>query len=406
MLALLTNATFYIVPFLAIITLIVTIHELGHFLTARAFGVAVDRFSIGFGPTLAAIRDKWGVEWRIAWLPLGGYVRFSGDDNAASVPDQEDLAALRARIVGAEGPGAERRYFYFKPLWQRALVVLAGPAANFLLAIALFAFVFGAFGDAVTEGPISKIIPGSAAEKAGFRAGDTIVAADGHPLRGFEDLFQYVVYRDGVTIDFTVRREAQTLHLVATPVQYQRTDTIFGGKDSGGLLGVAPPRVLPTIIHYSPIGAIRMGVDRTWDAVSTTVFYLGRIVTGHAPANQLHGFIGIVHASGGVAKQAAADGPADNFWLQSLGVLVSLVNLGALLSVTVGIANLLPIPVLDGGHLLFYAYEGVVRRPLSANMQAAGYRVGLALLVCMMLFANWNDLQRLQVFRFLGGHSS
>src|SRR5215469_5415551 len=404
MLALLTNVAFYVIPFLVIITLIVTIHELGHFLTARAFGVAVDRFSIGFGPTMAAIRDKWGVEWRIAWLPLGGYVRFSGDDNAASVPDQADLAALRSRIIAAEGPGSERRYFYFKPVWQRALVVLAGPAANFLLAIALFALLFGTLGDAVTQGPISKVVPGSAAERAGFRAGDTIIAADGHPLRGFEDLHQYVAYRDGVTIDFTVRRGLQTLQLVATPTQ-QRTDSIFGGTESGGLLGVAPPHVAPTIIHYGPIGAVGMGVERTWDAVSTTAYYLGRIVTGHAPANQLHGFIGIVRASGGVAKQAAADAPP-NPWLQALEVSVSMISLGALLSVTVGIANLLPIPVLDGGHLLFYAYEGVVRRPLSAGMQAAGYRVGLALLVGMMLFANWNDLQRLQVFRFLGGHSS
>jgi len=283
-------------------------------------------------------------------------------------------------------------------------VVLAGPAANFVLAIALFALLFGTLGDAVTQGPISKVVPGSAAERAGFRAGDTIIAADGHPLRGFEDLHQYVAYRDGVTIDFTVRRGLQTLQLVATPTQ-QRTDSIFGGTESGGLLGVAPPHVAPTIIHYGPIGAVGMGVERTWDAVSTTAYYLGRIVTGHAPANQLHGFIGIVRASGGVAKQAAADAPP-NPWLQALDVSVSMISLGALLSVTVGIANLLPIPVLDGGHLLFYAYEGVVRRPLSAGMQAAGYRVGLALLVGMMLFANWNDLQRLQVFRFLGGHSS
>ena len=404
MLALLTNAAFYVIPFLVIITLIVTIHELGHFLTARAFGVAVDRFSIGFGPTLAAIRDKWGVEWRIAWLPLGGYVRFSGDDNAASVPDQADLAALRSRIIDAEGPGSERRYFYFKPLWQRALVVLAGPAANFLLAIALFALLFGTLGDAVTRGPISKVAPGSAAERAGFLAGDTIIAADGHWMRGFQDLREYVAYRDGVTIDFTVQRGQQVIHLLATPA-LQRTDSIFGGKESGGQLGVWGPDKPPTIIHYNPIEAIGMGVRRTWDAVSTTAFYLGRIVTGHAPANQLHGLIGIVRATGGVAKQAAADAPP-NPWLQSLDVAVSMVSLGAVLSVTVGIANLLPIPVLDGGHLLFYAYESVVRRPLSANMQAAGYRLGLALLFGMMLFANWNDLLRQPLFRFLGGHSS
>ena len=405
MLTLLTNTAFYVVPFLVIITLIVTIHELGHFLTARAFGVAVDRFSIGFGPTLASVRDKWGVEWRIAWLPLGGYVRFSGDDNAASVPDQENLAALRARIIATEGPGRERRYFYFKPLWQRALVVVAGPAANFLLAIALFALLLATFGEVVLRGPISSVSPGSAAAKAGFEAGDLIVAADGNALRGFDDLKQYVTYRQGVRIDFTVERAGRTLHLFATPTGHQEPNPFFGGQDSGGLLGVAPPRTGATVIHYDPISAVGVGAQRTWEATSMTAFVLGRIVTGQVPANQLHGFIGTVRASGAVTKEAVSASPAD-IGIQALNLLVSMVSLGALLSVTVGIANLLPIPVLDGGHLLFYAYEWVVRRPLSANMQAAGYRLGLALLVCMMLFANWNDLQRLHLFPFLGGHPS
>ncbi|HZZ89308.1 MAG TPA: site-2 protease family protein [Caulobacteraceae bacterium] len=205
MLAFLANAALYVVPFLVIITFIVTIHELGHFLVARACGVAVDRFSIGFGRTIVAFRDRWGVEWRLAWLPFGGYVRFAGDENAASVPDEDDLDSLKARIIAREGPGAEKRYFAFKPLWQRALVVVAGPASNFLLSIALFALLFATLGEVVVQGPIDKVVPGSAAARAGLVHGDEIVAADGHKLRGFEDLQEYVVYRDGVPIDFTVK---------------------------------------------------------------------------------------------------------------------------------------------------------------------------------------------------------
>ncbi len=401
MLAFLANASLYVVPFLVIITVIVTIHELGHFLVARSFGVAVDRFSIGFGRAIASFKDRWGVEWRLAWLPLGGYVRFAGDDNAASVPDQDDLDELKARIATREGAGAEKRYFYFKPLWQRALVVLAGPVANFLLAIVLFAVLAGTLGEEVTQGPISTVEPGSAAQQAGFHVGDEIIAADGHSLRGFEDLRQYIAYRDGVTINFAVLRGGQVIHLLATPGR-QQTKSLFGGQESSGLLGVGGPRTRPTIVHYNPVAAIGVGAQRTWDVMGTTSFYLGRVVTGHAPANQLHGFIGIVRASGGVAKQAVDEAPPD-LLSQTLGLLINMVNLSALLSITVGLVNLLPIPVLDGGHLLFYAYEGVVRRPLSANIQAAGYRVGLALLVCMMLFANWNDLQRLRVFHFFGG---
>ena len=170
MLAFLANAALYVVPFLVIITFIVTIHELGHFLVARAFGVAVDRFSIGFGRTIVAIKDRWGVEWRIAWLPLGGYVKFAGDENVASVPDEDDLEALRARIIAREGPGAEKRYFAFKPLWQRALVVVAGPAANFVLSIALFAVLVRTLGEPDHPRSDSQVQPGGAAAQAGFLA--------------------------------------------------------------------------------------------------------------------------------------------------------------------------------------------------------------------------------------------
>jgi regulator of sigma E protease len=397
MMAFLHGAAFY-APFLVVITVIVTIHESGHFFTARAFDVAIDRFSIGFGRAIASWRDKSGVEWRIGWLPLGGYVRFAGDDNAASIPDQTDLEALRSEIRAREGPGAERRYLYFKPLWQRTLIVLAGPAANFLLAIALFSIFFGAFGQPMTSTRIDQVVPASAAAKAGFQKGDIVLTANGRRLESFEDLQFYVQYRAGVPIDFTVGRGGQVVHLLARPASVEEKSP-FGGDQAIGMLGLTARGGF--LKHFGPVGSLKMGVLKTWEVTSTTVFYLGRIVTGHVGADQLHSFVGIAHASGDITRQAFAAARTDK-----ANIFVAtgffLIQLTAFLSVSVGLLNLLPIPILDGGHLLFYGYEAIARRPAGAAVQAAGYRVGLALLVGLMLFATWNDLQRLRVFQFFG----
>ncbi|MDQ2860098.1 MAG: RIP metalloprotease [Pseudomonadota bacterium] len=395
--AFLQNAIFYLLPFLFVITVIVTIHELGHFVTARAFGVAIDRFSIGFGRALLSWKDRGGVEWRIGWLPLGGYVRFAGDDNAASIPDQSDLTTLRAAIVKREGLGAEQKYLYFKPLWQRALIVAAGPAANFVLAVVLFSVAFAVFGQPVTTTRV-EVVPAGAAAKAGFQSGDLLLAADGRAMRSFEDVQFYVQFRAGVPIDFTVDRAGRRLHLLARPAAAQEPSP-FGGVETIGRLGLTAP--VGKLQRYGPIEAVGMGVGKTLNVTATTIFYLGRIVSGQVAANQLHSFIGIAHASGAMTKQAVAMAhDAQVSW--AIAIAFVLIQLGALLSVSVGLLNLLPIPVLDGGHLLFYAYEAVARRPLGARVQAAGYRVGLALLVGLMLFAAWNDLQRPRVFHFLG----
>ena len=397
MMAFLQNATYYVLPFLLVITVIVTIHELGHFVTARAFGVAIDRFSIGFGRALLSWKDRGGVEWRIGWLPLGGYVRFAGDDNAASIPDQGDLATMRAAIVEREGLGAEKKYLHFKPLWQRALIVAAGPAANFVLAVALFSLGFAIFGQPVSTTRV-EVVPAGAAAKAGFQSGDVLLRADGRPMRNFEDIQFYVQFRAGSPIDFTVERAGRPLHLVVRPAAVQ-IPSPFGGAETIGRLGLTVP--LGKLQRYGPLEALGLGLAKTRDVTTATVFYLGRIVSGQVGADQLHSFIGIAHASGAITKQAvAAAHSARISWMVATAFF--LIQLAALLSVSVGLLNLLPIPVLDGGHLLFYAYEGVVRRPLGAGVQAAGYRVGLALLVGFMLFATWNDLRGLRVFHFFG----
>lgn len=402
MLAFAHTAVTYIVPFLLVLTLVVTIHELGHFWVAKACGVAIDRFSIGFGRPIFAWKDRSGVQWQICWLPLGGYVRFSGDDNAASVPDQEDLDDLRTQIVAQQGADAVQKYFHFKPLWQRALVVVAGPVANFALAIVLFAVLLGTIGERVSPARVDMVEPGKPAALAGFQVGDQIKQAAGRTIRSFADLQQIIMLRADVPVKFVIDRGGREVILTATPVRQQITDPM-GSKHSVGVLGFGYIQKASdqTWTRYGPIEALALGAERTWSVLDTTVFYLGRVVTGKESASQLGGPIGIARASGAVA-QAGAEGAPD-LSMQILGSLVALMGLAAVLSVGIGFMNLLPVPILDGGHLLFYAYEAIARHPLNAEIQAMGYRIGMALLLSLMVFATWNDLQQLQLFQFLGG---
>ncbi|WP_374570493.1 RIP metalloprotease [Phenylobacterium sp.] len=395
------GALTYIIPFLLVLTLVVTVHELGHFLAARAFGVAVDRFSIGFGRSIAKWTDRAGVQWRIGWAPLGGYVRFAGDANAASVPDGDDLEALRREIVAREGVGAEKRYYHFKPIWQRAVIAAAGPLANFVLAIVLFALLLTAFGKVIYPARVDGVVPGSPAERAGFHVGDVVVRADGRRIDSFLDLRQVVFLRAGAPTAFVVERDGRKLTLTATP-QRQTVSDEMGGQARVGVLGIESRESLRDrqVRRYNPVQAVGGGVEMTWNILDTTVYYLGRLVSGQETADQLGGPLRIAQASGQAAKEGAAG--AGDVGSMLLGAGVALLNLAAVLSVGIGFMNLLPVPVLDGGHLLFYAYEAVARRPLDARVQAAGYRVGLALLVGLMLFATWNDLQQLRVFKFLG----
>jgi regulator of sigma E protease len=398
MMAFLQSVLVHVGPFLLVISLIVTIHEFGHFLTAKAFGVAIDSFSIGFGPAIFSVRDRSGVEWRVGCLPLGGYVKFAGDANIASVPDQNGLAEMRDEIVRRDGAGAERAYLPFKPLWQRALISLAGPGANFILAIALFAVFFLVFGKPVSSNRVSAVVPASAAARAGFRVGDVVLQADNKPIHTFEDLQFYVQYRGGVPIDFTVERDGRPLVLLARPDTRQE-DSAFGGKQATGVLGLAARGG-----GQAPVGVFEglgLGVTRTWDVTATTLFYIGRIASGQVGVDQLHSFVGIAVASGSITQQAVDEArTAKVSWIITVGQV--LLQMAALLSVSVGILNLMPIPILDGGHLLAYAYEAIVRRPPPAAVQIAGYRAGLALLVGLMLFATWNDLGRQRVFHLFG----
>lgn len=401
MLAYALTALTWILPFLFVLTLIVTVHEFGHFLAARACGVAVDQFSIGFGRALVRWRDRSGVEWRIGWAPLGGYVRYAGDDNAASVPDTDDLDELRRQILSREGPGALGRYYQFKPVWQRAIIAAAGPAANFILSIALFSALLGVLGEPVLPARAVEVLPGSPAQAAGFKPGDMIIKAAGRTIHSFGEVRQVVIMRAGVPVHFIVERQGALVELTATPLATPMDDG-FGGKMAIGQIGLKPPPFSElTIRRFDLFGAVGAGAEQTWDVLDSNLYYIGRMLRGQVSADQLGGPLGIMQISHSAAKSGAEG--AHNLAQQLAGSVISLVSLVAALSVMIGFANLLPVPILDGGHLLFYAYEAVARRPVAAAVQAVGLRVGLALMLGLLLFTTANDLNRSGLFHFLGG---
>ena len=396
------QALLYIVPFLLVLTFIVTIHELGHFLVARAFGVKIDRFSVGFGKTIFSRLDRHGTDWRMAWLPLGGYVKFSGDLDASSVPDQAGLDELRQRVIAEHGPGAERDYFHFKPIWQRALIVAAGPAANFLLAMVLFTVLFSVVGERILAPRVAAVERGSPAAEAGFQPGDLIVRINNQPVADFSELERTIMMSAGDTLRFAVERAGREVVLTATP-QRRLENNPIAGQVRVARIGVIPDQRAEDFKfrRLNPVEAFGKGIETIGSTVGTTATYIGRIFTGKESGDLLNGPIGIAKAAGGVTQQAVAANPDPG--LMAANLALTFLSFAGLVSIGIGIVNLLPIPVLDGGHLLFYGYEAVARRPVPARVQEAGYRVGLALLAGLMLFATWNDLQKLSLFKFLGG---
>ena len=391
-----------VLPILAVLGVVVTVHELGHFLAGRALGTKIDRFSIGFGRALLSWRDRAGVEWRVGWIPLGGYVRFAGDENEASIPDQDGLDIIRRELTAKGKAGELSQYFHFKPVWQRAVITAAGPAANFLLSIAIFAILLLTLGQPLTRARVDMVEPGSAAEQAGFQKGDVVKQAAGRPIQSFDDITRLVILSSGTPIPFVVERDGRDVALVATPRRGVIVDRLGREQKLGrlGLHHISQPGDI-TIRHFSALEALGGGVERTWSTVTITITYIGRMFAGREAADQLAGPIGMAQLSGDIAKLTAKVSPnAGEF---AINLLITMFELIAIISVGIGFLNLLPVPVLDGGHLLFYSYEAIARRPLAAKVQAAGYRVGLALVLGLMLFATWNDLQRLRVFNLFDG---
>ncbi|MFC4723713.1 RIP metalloprotease [Glycocaulis abyssi] len=383
-----------VAAFVAVISFVVVIHELGHYLAGRYFGVHAEVFSIGFGPTLASWHDRKGTLWRIAGLPLGGYVRFLGDADAASARDLATLERLKAARADAG------KVFHFKPVWQRAIIVLAGPAANFLLAIVLFAAVGMARGEATIEPLIGEITAESPAEAAGFQTGDLLLTIDGQRVRTFTDLSQAVMTRAGQPMRFTVERDGEELTLHATPRREMRADGL-GGTRAFGFLGVGlSPEAQIMQRRFGPVEAVGHGVTQTGRVLVTIVDYLARLVTFQASLEHINGPLGIATTAGQVANIAVSDPGAEDGSGYDVGVALmrlatNLILLAGILSVAIGLMNLLPIPVLDGGHLVYYAYEAVAKHPPSPSVQSLGLKAGLALILGLMVVATWNDLNYL-----------
>ncbi len=391
-----------IIPFLFVLTLVVAVHEYGHYLAGRIFKTKIDAFSIGFGQKLFGRTDKNGVEWKVCALPLGGYVKFSGDINAASVPDKSHLEQMRDHIAAEEGEAAVKDYYHFKPVWQRIIIAAAGPMANYLLAIVIFAALFMTLGREVTEARVDQVVPESAAEAAGFQSGDVILEANGRSINSFSDLQEIVAYRAGAEIDFQVRRDGQVVELQATPERKVVTDR-FGYEHKIGVLGISRSTQGSDIqrIHYGPIDAVAEGAKRTWQVTTETLGYLKRIILGIAPADQLSGPLGIAKITGQTAEAGLQAGESIGEKLSM--AFIALIHLSAILSVSIGMLNLFPIPMLDGGHIVFYTYEAVRGKPLPERVQNFGFQVGLVMILGLMVFATWNDLVNLKVIDALRG---
>lgn len=364
----LSGALIIAIGFLFALTIVVFIHEMGHFLVARWCGVTVKAFSIGFGKEIYSFTDRHGTRWRIAWIPVGGYVKFMDDENAASVPSRDALSGLTEE----ERKGA----FQLKPLWQRAAVVAAGPAANFILAILIFAMMFWLFGNRTMEPRVGRVAPDSPAASAGFQAGDLIVAIDGTPVDGFATVQQVVSTSVGRKLAFEVERDGQKLILMVTPALRELNDAI-AGKHRRPVIGIEASGETSRIVHrdVGPLEAVWLGTERTWDIAAGTLSYIGDVFTGRQGAEQIGGIVRIADAAGKFAALGVAE----------------LILFTAFISVSIGLVNLFPIPLLDGGHLLFYGIEAVRGRPMSEGAQEFSFRIGVALIVMLMVFGFYND---------------
>jgi regulator of sigma E protease len=368
-----------LLPFLFVLTVVVFIHELGHFLVGRWCGVKVKAFSIGFGKEIFGFYDRHGTRWRLAWIPLGGYVKFADDENGASVPSKDALQRMSAE----ERAGA----FHTKPLWAKSAIVAAGPIANFLLAIVIFAASFAIFGMPVTAPRVDDVVADGAAARAGFVAGDLIVSIDGEAIDSFGDMQRIVSSSADRELKVEVNRAGKLIALKITPDRKEISDR-FGNKLRQGVIGIKRNTNSAKdweVRRFGPIEAVGMGVKQTVFIITRTLGYLSDVVMGRESPDQVGGPIRIAEVSG----QVASDG------------FLPLLQLTAVLSVSIGLINLFPVPLLDGGHLLFYAIEAVRRRPLSERVQEIGFRIGLALVLALMIFATWNDLGIVK--RWIGG---
>ena len=354
----------YVLAFLAVLGPLVFVHEYGHYIVGRWCGVKADTFSIGFGRKILGWTDKRGTEWKIGWLPLGGYVQFAGDRDAVSQPDA-DWQKL---------PSAERSHtFPAQPVWKRALIVVAGPVTNFLFAILIFAGFFMAYGAPQTPPVIGDVAPKSAGAEAKLQVGDRIVAINGRTMETFDDIRMAVGYDLGKPANLKIERGQERFDLTLRPRIITETDP-FGNKSERAIIGILPTK--PVFTTVGPLTAVQAAGAQTWGLVRMTGHILGQFLTGQRSVKEMGGPLRIAKQSG----EMASLGPE------------ALIYFVAFVSINLGFINLLPLPMLDGGHLAFYAYEAVRRRPAPAAAQEWAFRFGFAAVVTLMLVVTFNDL--------------
>lgn len=355
-----------LVPFLVVLTVIVFVHELGHYLVARWNGVAIHTFSIGFGPELLGFTDRQGTRWRLSAIPLGGYVRFVGDMNAASVPDRESVEKLTEA-----DPALAPRLFVNKNVWQRIAVVVAGPVANVIFTfLVLYALLLG-YGRYTVPAVIGDVVPNSVAASAGLEPGDKVLSVDGFAVRGFEDFQRLIATAPDRQVTVLVERAGADKTIRLTPEAVESKDR-FNNVQRIGRIGVTREVKASDVTLYrpGPAEAVGMTLEEIGFITQRTAAFVGDFFVGRGDVSQLGGPVKVAQVSGQVA---------------TLGI-VALVNFAALISLNIGLFNLLPIPVLDGGHLLFYLIEAARGRPLSPRAQETGFRVGMALMLTLMIF--------------------
>jgi len=366
----------YLLPFLFVLALVVFIHEMGHFLVGRYFGVKVETFSLGFGPRLFRRYDKHGTEWAISAIPLGGFVKFKGDANAASMPDHHALDVM---------PVAERSdSFPHQSVARRAAIVAAGPLANFLLAFVIFMTSFLLVGRPQVQPVIAGVADNSPAAAAGFLPGDRVLAINGDEMVSFEDVVRRVSLSEGKELTFRVERDARELELSATPRIMTRKTVL--GTERRPIMGFIASNQPENLFQrrYGPLEAAGTAAGEIYFVIDRTVHYIAGLAAGREKADQLSGPVRIGYVSGKVAESGI--GP--------------LLMLAGILSISIGFINLLPIPMLDGGHLVFYAAEALRGRPVSATAQEWSFRVGFVLVLALMLFSTWNDIMHLTGLAF------
>ncbi|AWU93484.1 RIP metalloprotease RseP [Azospirillum ramasamyi] len=364
-----------VLAFLLVLTVLVFVHELGHYLIARRNGVRIETFSIGFGPELFGFTDRTGTRWKFSALPLGGYVKMFGDADPASTPGS-NLSGMTEEERSVS--------FHHKRVGQRAAIVAAGPIANFLFSIVVLAVLFMTAGQSFTPPDVGGIQPGSAAERAGILPGDIILSVDGTGIQRFEEIRQIVSIRPGQPLAIELNRDGRVMTVTATPDSQSVTDRL-GNSHQIGLLGISRGSV--GMMRHDPLTAVWQAGREVAGMISGTFTALGQMVQGSRGTEELGGPLRIAQMSGEVAQSG----------------LYPLIWFMTFLSVNLGLINLFPVPMLDGGHLVFYAFEKLRGRPLGARAQEYGFRIGLALVLTLMVFATWNDLVQLRVVDFFRG---